>query len=62
VCLRKLKHTLVIFSVVLNSSLADLRDVEETVQKIGRPIEVLRSGGDRPAETAESVEGFARAV
>jgi hypothetical protein len=62
VCLRKLKHSLVIFSVVLNSSLTDLGDVKETMQKVGRPIEVLRSGGDCPAETAEAVEGFARAV
>jgi hypothetical protein len=60
--LYKLKHSLVIFSVVLNNSLTDFRDVEETMQKVGRPIEVLRSGGDCPAETAEVVKGFARAV
>lgn len=34
----KLNHLIILPSIVLNSSLADLRNVEEAVEEVGRPI------------------------
>jgi hypothetical protein len=44
------------FTVVLHMALTNFGQVKETVEEIGRPVEVGGTVGDSPAETAHSLE------
>lgn len=59
---RQLKHLVVLSRVMLDDALPYLRDVEQAMEEVGRPVEVCRAVGDIPAEAAHCFEGLAGGV